>query len=370
VAAFQALGVGAEAVQAFERARSLLAGEPGHPMRGRLLHGVGYLRILRGEFDHALEVATQAEALSADTQDPLLMLAACAARAEAHHLQGRTRDARAWIGRGLAIAETLDTLGAESFTADPQVSLRGLLAIELVRSGLVGQARAQVEQARRRAHDLRQPMTRLVATWHEALLEVLLGDAERVGALADEMGLLVEEFALEQGRAACQWFRGLSLARAGHPAEGHRMIRDAYLRNSQLGMRAGAGEVLGYAAEALWLAGDGAAAQSQLREAIEIAEGLGERVYMPQLRLLESAIARGLGRGADASASARRAVDEARAQEAPWLELLALVELCQHHDATAGERRALGAILGQLPAMADLDAARRARALVKEAKPD
>ena len=39
-----------EAMNAFERAYALLAGAPEHPMRGRLLHGFGYVSSLRGEY--------------------------------------------------------------------------------------------------------------------------------------------------------------------------------------------------------------------------------------------------------------------------------------------------------------------------------
>ncbi len=59
----------------------------------------------------------------------------------------------------------------------------------------------------------------------------------------------------------------------------------------------------------------------------------GERVYLPQLLLTEAAIARARGRAAAAEASIRRALQEARAQEAPWHELVALVELCEHGGA-------------------------------------
>ena len=114
-------------------------------------------------------------------------------------------------------------------------------------------------------------------------------------------------------------------------------------------MRAGGSEVLGYAAEALMRAGDWRAAQRQLDEAFEIVNSLGERVYLPQLLLIEAAIAEARGDMASAYESMRRAVAEARMQEAPWLELMALRELCAHDDATDDERRALAALTAQLP---------------------
>ena len=70
------------------------------------------------------------------------------------------------------------------------------------------------------------------------------------------MRAVADEFALAEGRIACRWFRGWADARMGKPREGYRRIREAYEENKRLGMLAGGSEVLGYAAEALLLAGD------------------------------------------------------------------------------------------------------------------
>ena len=369
VAAFQSLGVGNETRNAFERAYTLLQGMPGHAMRGRLLHGFGYVLSLRGEYAQALAVAQHAQALASGSNDPALMLAACIVHGEVHQLQGRPQAALAWIERGLATAGLLDIAAKEIFVADPQVTLLGMLAIELVHRGLVEQARAHVQRSHERARALLQPMTRLVATWQAALFEVRLGNAERVAALADEMQALVDEFSLAQGRTACRWFRGWAQALNGVPLEGHRLIREAFEVNTRLGMRSGASEVLGYAAQALLLAGDLDAAQAQLQEALQVADELAERVYLPQLWLLEAAIARAQGQAGAGAASVRRAIEEARAQEAPWLELLALVDLCEHHEAAAAERRALAVLVDRLPEAGDTVPVRRARSIQQAVKP-
>ncbi len=369
VSAFQSLGVGSEAKNAFERAYSLLAGAPEHALRSRLLHGFGYLLSLRGEYAQALAVAERAEALSSGSNDPVLMLAACFVHGEVHHLQSRTPAARSWIERGLAIAQPLDIAAKEIFAADPQVTLLGMLAIELVRCGLVLQGRAHLQRAHERARELRQPMTRLVAAWHEALFEVRLGNADRVATLADDMQALVDEFSLAQGRTACRWWSGWAEARKGEPLEGYRRIREAYEENIRLGMRAGASEVLGYAVEALLLGGDADAAQAELEEALQIADELGERVYLPQLLLLEAAIARARGRADAGAASVQRALEEARTQEAPRLELLALVDLCEHDLASAEDRHALHALVDRLPEAAATQPGMKARALLDTTKP-
>src|SRR5262249_38086876 len=85
IAAFQALGFGTEARSSFERAYALLPRASGHPMRGRLLHGFGYLLSLRAEYAQALEVADCAESLSHESGDSALMVAACIVRSEVHH---------------------------------------------------------------------------------------------------------------------------------------------------------------------------------------------------------------------------------------------------------------------------------------------
>jgi len=368
VSAFHTFGVGSEARNAFERAYTLLADVPEHPMRGRLLHGFGYLLGLCGDYALALEVAERAEALSCDTNDPALMLAACIVQAEVHHLQGRTQTTRRWLERALAIAEPLDIGANNIFAADPQVMLQGMLAIELLRSGLVAQARVHLQQARVRAQALRQPMTWLVAAWQEVLIEVRMGNHVRVAALADDMQALVDEHSLALGRTACRWWHGWADARSGSPSDGYRRIREAYEEHTGLGMRSGASEVLGYAAEALLLAGDYDTAQVELREALRVGEELGERVYLPQLLLLEAAIARAQGQPDAGSVAVRRAVEEARAQEAPWLELLARVELCEHHEATAEDRQALSTLIDRLPETAGTELAKRARSLLQAAQ--
>jgi DNA-binding winged helix-turn-helix (wHTH) protein len=368
VAATQSLGVGSEAKSTLERAYSLLPDVPEHPMRTRLLHAFGFLLCLRGEYAEALAVAQRAEALSSGTNDPVLMVVASVVHGDVDQLQGRSHAARAWVERGLALAERRHLAPGETFVADPEVTLLGLLAVPLLHLGLVKQGRARLQQAHARAHQMAQPMARLAAIWYDALFEVRLGNTERVAALADEMRALIDEFALALGRNGCRWFRGWADARMGDPLEGYRRIREGYEENTRLGMFSGGSEVLGYAAEALVLKGDWGAAQEQLQEALQVADTLAERVYLPQLYLIEAAIARGRSESAVADASVRRAIAEARAQQAPWLELMALLDLCEYGGATAEDRHALAALVDQLPEAIDTTPYARARALLDKAK--
>ena len=324
VAATHVLGFGAEAKSAFQRAYSRLPGVPEHPLRTRLLHGFGFLLSQRAEYAEALAVAECAEALSSRGNDPVLALTTCSVRGHAYMLQGRPGAARTWLERGLLALG--DSRSGGIFVADPEVALLGMLGIQLLHLGELDAARARLQQAHARARELGQPFARMVAIWCDALCEVRLGDVARVATLAEEMQTLVEEFALAQGRAACKWFRGWADARRGEPREGYRRIREGYEANMRLGMLAGGSETLGYGAEALVFAGDWDAAETQLREALRVADAHGERVYLPQLYLIEAAIARARGESAAARTAVRRAVEEARAQQAPWLEQLAVKE--------------------------------------------
>ena len=207
--AFQVLGVGSEAKGAYERAYVLLDVVPQHPMLGRMLHGFGWLLCLRAEYADALAVAERAEALASVTENPVLQVTACTVQAQVHLLQGRPRACRRWVERALPSVASLDAAPEQGYAADPQVTLQGMLALQLLHLGLVIQAREVMNHAYERALELAQPMARMVAIWYDALLELRLGNAERVGALADQMGELVEKFSLAQGRTASRWFKGL-----------------------------------------------------------------------------------------------------------------------------------------------------------------
>jgi hypothetical protein len=240
-----------------------------------------------------------------------------------------------------------------------------LLGLALVHLGLVRQGREQLAMAYRRAQVLKQPMAKLVALWFHALFEIRLDDAERVAELAAEMQVLVNEYALAQGRTACQWFQGWAEARRGEPTEGFIRIRAACDQNIALGMVSGATENLSYAAEALLEAGDFDGAQRQLDEALALVERNDERIVLPQLRLIEAAVARSRGDAARSREAIGEAIRESRAQAAPWLELLALTDLAEHGGAKPKEMAALAALVARLDEAGETRAVARARALLK-----
>jgi len=363
VSAAHLLGVCADDTKsAYAQAYALLSRVPQHPLRGLLLHGLGIALCNRAEYTEGFAFAEGCAALAASTGDLAFLLGACTTQAFLLMLQGRPREGREWTERGLAVLESLDTPPHENFA--PQVTLLGLLGMHLVHLGQVGEARTTLRQARDHADRWGQPMARSIAIWFEALCEVRMGDAARVADLATQMQASIAEHAFVQSGAAYRWFRGWALARSGDPRQGCRLILDAYEDNTRLGMLSGGSEVMGYAAEAMLLAQDLAGAREKLEQAFSIARTIGERVYLPQLFMLEAAIARADGRGDAAIASARRAIEEARTQHAAWLELAALLAVCESAEATEEDRLALAAAVRDLPQAADSEPVARARALL------
>jgi ATP/maltotriose-dependent transcriptional regulator MalT len=156
------------------------------------------------------------------------------------------------------------------------------------------------------------------------------------------MHALVEEFTLAHGQAAWRWYRGWADARMGQPREGYRAIRQAYEDNMRLGMVVGASEVLGYATEALVLAGDRSRPRPSSRKRSAIASDVNERVYLPQLYLMQAEIAQARGDRIAAKTSQRQALEEARSQQAPWLELMALSALGRRQCCERGRPQGVG----------------------------
>jgi hypothetical protein len=96
---------------------------------------------------------------------------------------------------------------------------------------------------------------------------------------------------------------------------------------------------------------------------------LGEGVYLCQLLLLQAAVERDQGSLEAAMLSTRLAVETAREQQAPWLELSALLELCAYGSDSSADRQALADLADQLPEAANTEPMTRARALLQQVNP-
>ena len=161
---------------------------------------------VRSEHGDALALAERIEALAQETDDPALLIAACTIQGEVQLLRGHPGVARRWLERGLEACDSLGDASEGTFIADPRVTLLGQLAEQLLHLGLVERARACLAAARTRAREVGHPIAKGVAIWCESLVEVRLGNTERVAVLADERRAIADEFAFAQGhpgRSGC-----------------------------------------------------------------------------------------------------------------------------------------------------------------------
>ncbi|MCB1954581.1 MAG: AAA family ATPase [Rhodocyclaceae bacterium] len=368
-AAAQSLGVSSEAAkQGFERALALLERLPHHPQRALVLHGLGLVRMVRGEYLDASALAIRTYELARQFDDPSLLLSACSVLGQIKTLQGQHAEARQWLERGVAACEAIgDEKLQAAFFVDPGVTMYAALAIPLVSLGWVDRARASSERAIARARSLGEPMAQMVAAWFAANLYVRLDDTTAVESIGSSMQQVVEDAALAQGRLANRWIRGWARARQGDPRDGFLEIQAAYQDNIELGMLAGSSEAIGYAVEALLLAGQIVEAQAQLDKAFERVSALDERVYLPQLYVLQARIAAGLGRDDAVLSALREGREEARRAQATWLELWVNLASWDLLGGDVAQRTELADIIARLPEGGDTEMLRRARALLDSA---
>ena len=360
------LGVSAdETLQSFEQAQAALEDWPQHPLRSMALHGLGLALFLRGGPREVRELAQRSLTQARQRKDPVLVVTACDLLGQALKLEGPPDEAIAVLEQGLEAAGGLDEQTLQTaFVLDPIVNMRAALAIPLLLAGYDRRARAQSNLALARAATLKQPMARMIATWLALRCEVRRGERGRVVSLTEQLRRITDEGALAPGEAPSQWLQGLVQAWSGAPIEGHAQIEGAYRRSAQRGVLYGAAEALGYATEALILAGDWNGAQKQVDEALRLSTRMHDHSYRPQLLMLRRRIALAQGAEREADDATRQALLEARRQRSPWLEMTVLVDVCDGSRPDSESIEVLRQVVAGMPEDSDAALMIRARAVL------
>jgi tetratricopeptide (TPR) repeat protein len=365
-AAAQLLGVAApETVAAFDRAQALAGQVPALSARALEL-GAGWAYLARGQYDQALALATRMGALAALRGERLLHVSACNLQATVVSFQGDLVGARRWLEEGLSVfAELAGPAHDPAFIVDLGVSMHARMALVLSHLGLPDQARAEAERALTRSEVVSQPLARTLALAFAGMLWLRLEDVERVQALGEALQQVVTQHAVAEGEGPARWLRGWALAHQGQPEAGYALVVDGFQRAFKLGrIGAGLAATLGAAADAALCCARWDDAQARLDEALALARRVGDRLLLPDLRLLQARIAQGRGDGAAALASLREALLEARVQQAGWSELAALVGLCASGAAQPQDVEALAQWRARCAEGADTALVRRADAVL------
>jgi len=354
-----------ETLRAFELAAAAVETSPQHPLRGMALHGLGLGQFLRQGPRKARELAARNLARGLRCEDPVLVVTACDLLGQMSKLEGPPREAIAVLEQGIRAAATLDEQTLQTaFVLDPLVNMQAALAIPLLLAGCDQRARIQSDLALARADALKQPMARMIATWLAMLCELRRGGRGTIASMAVKLRGITDEGVLVQGKGPTEWFLGLVDAWSGTPAEGHARIDQAYRGYAQVGMLYGAAEVLGYATEALILAGDWTRASQRVDEALSLSTHLCDNSYLTQLLLLKRRIALAQKAESEANDAARQALLEARRQQSPWLEMTVLVDVCESQHQRPEDIDSLRSVVAGMPEDSNAPMMKRARALL------
>jgi hypothetical protein len=212
---------------------------------------------------------------------------------------------------------------------------------------------------------LGQPLAQSLARWRAGMLEVRLGNPDKVIEHAKAVETIVAKTCIAQGDGPSRYLRGWALAQQGDPVTGLALIRDGLERHLRIGMISSSSEVMGYAAEALVLAKDWEAANKELALAFARAREIDEHYYVPMLLLLQARVAAGQGEQDAAHGWLQEARRVAREQEAPGFELKVAIELVQHPSSTQLDRDELARLLESITEGRDTRDYQRGLALSK-----
>jgi DNA-binding winged helix-turn-helix (wHTH) protein/tetratricopeptide (TPR) repeat protein len=365
IAAAQVQGVGSDEPRAiFERVRELCRVLPQHPARALLLNGYGASLFSRGEFVKLQQLADELDRLEGPDKAPLSVMTALF-RAGAAAARGECRVAtEGWL-KAISLCESItDRSGFQAFVVDPEAGIRANSVRTLYERGLFDQARQQSNRAVAIGETLGQPLAQSLARWRAGMLEVRLGNPAKVIEHAVAIEQIVAKTTVSQADGPSRYLRGWAMAQQGNPRDGLERIRDGLARHLRIGMISSSTEVMGYAADALLLAGDLDGAAQELDAAFARAEEIGEKYYLPILLMLRARLAQARGDGAAGYRWLTEAVKLAREQEAPGFELKAACALAEHPASTTGDRDALGYLVASLAEGRDIPDMRRARELI------
>ncbi|HVY07201.1 MAG TPA: AAA family ATPase [Burkholderiales bacterium] len=350
VACAQSMGIASpEARAAFERAYVLCDVVPQSGARAMELSGLGWVYYARGEYAQALAVATRIHALSLAQADGMLEVASSNLMGATLAHQGELESGRQWLENGLRVFDALgERVSNFPTVVDLKVSLASRLAHVLSQLGLADSARRQAADSIARADAIEQPYARMIGQFFAAIVEVRLDEPARARELAEAMQQTVADHAFVQGDGLWRWIKGWAMARQGEAEPGYALILEGFEHHMRISMFSGAASVLGHAAETALLLGREAEARKHLEEGFALAAKTGEGIFLPDLHLASARVAAQSGDAKRARADATKALDLARAQQAGWPELQALVCLCELSDANAQDRASLNSLCQRL----------------------
>ncbi|MFT3953791.1 MAG: AAA family ATPase [Piscinibacter sp.] len=320
----------AEAKQSFERALALCDLLPQTPQRAWVMSGLGWVLYGRAEYAAALALAQRIEAMGNEHGDAALRICACNLYGLTLSQQGDWEGGRAWLEQGVALCEAIgEALPVARFVIDPRVTLHALLGLALLPLGHAAEAQACRDKALALAERSGQRTAVMMALWCAGLIAQRLEQPELVIQHARALESLWLDHGVAAAEGPARWMRGWAIAQLGDARAGHTLIEEGLRFHQRTGRMAGMTHALNCAASALILAGDYAAAQAVVDEALERAQQLDELASIPDLLIQRARAAHACGRTDEARSALRGALDAARERRSPLLQRLVESELAR-----------------------------------------
>ena len=245
--------------------------------------------------------------------------------------QGRLREARAVLERGLALYDpACHERHAYRFGHDPAVAILNYLNLALWLLGHPAQAVARFQQLEQVAQAMAQPTSQVIAQCMLAKSACMRRDGVAALRFAQE-GIRLSQLygqSLWQGLATA--FHGWALAERAACDQGVAQLREGTARWRAMGTLHFTPFLLALQAEAALTAHDWEVGQAALADGLAIASGGGDTYWLAELQRLRGELLRAEGQDGDAvEACFHEALATARAQEARMLELRAAMSLAR-----------------------------------------
>ncbi len=274
--------------------------------------------------------------------------------------QGRLREARAVLERGLALYDpACHERHAYRFGHDPAVATLNYLNLALWLLGYPAQALVRVQQLETLAQAMAQPTSQVIAQCVLAKSACIRRDGEAALRFAEEGIRLSQSYGLSLWKGLASALHGWALADRGECVQGLAELREGAAAWRATGNRHFTPFLLALQAEAALVAHELEVGRAALADGLAIASGGGDVYWLAELHRLAGELSWAAGEdGLSAETHFRQALETARQQEAKMLELRAAMSLARLWR-TQGKTQAAGESLAE--AMAGSPKASRRR---------
>ena len=308
---------------AFARARELCTRVTHPPEQLPTLYGLFLVSWVQLDLATAATFAAQLLEVARSTLDPTFVVAGHQALGLTAFEHGELAAARHHFQQAVLTADSLaDPWLAEVLQGDPSITGRCFGAFVEALWGRPSEAGALAAEGLERARRSRHPWTIAVALNMRTWVEVVLRDADRAEAYADEAAAYIAEQRFELLAAATSSMRAWAKAARGDTASGLALVESGLLGREATGMRLMLSFNLALSAEIEQQAGLIERALATVDQGLAEVEQTDERFYEAELHRLRGELLMALAPDAapEAEACFRRAVEVAARQGARLLE--------------------------------------------------